>query len=155
MRLLHPVASQAFYSVWCGSDEDQPLSYIIRYHDEVACVGDCLGKHVPCENEVGKDKEYGSRCIQGAALNQCADQHAADQAGIDSGSDTYDAFRSGRDYLCEDEAQKCKSPDGHKQHIPFHLCREPVVSADLDLVSLDEEVYKPDMGNGEGSHLHD
>lgn len=153
--LLHSVSTQTLYPIWCGSDKEQPLSYIIRYHYQVAGMWDSFGEHIPGKNEIGEYEQYRSQGVKCAALDQCTDQHAAYDACIYSCTGAYDPGRSFRDYLCEYESQKSQRPDCNKHYIAFHLCRESLVSADLGQISLDEEAYEPDVGYGKGAHLHD
>ena len=125
-------------SVFCGSDEQQPLCREVWYQNKIVAIWDRFYEFIPCEDEIGEYEENSSESEDAAALEHCSYEHGADDYGIYAYADADYAGRSLRgDYEeCCAQDGECAEHDHCK--IAFGLCRELSVRFDLAEISSGE-----------------
>lgn len=110
---------------------------------------------VPCQDEVGEDKQHSSKRIDAAALKKRHHQHCADQAGIYADSNPYYADRSAWNNTHEHNDKKHECTENHHGQISFGLTCELEIRLNLLEVPSDKIGYIPNMGDGEETHLRE
>ena len=122
-------------------------------HDKVLAVRYRFYEYVPCEDEVGKHEQNGSKGEEAASLQQCQDHHRADQTCIcsDTGADD-SGLCSWNDATENDRHERQGAEYGHGQ-VSFHLRCELSVAFDFREVPINEIYYVHHMREREASHL--
>lgn len=130
-------------SVFCGSDEQQPLCREVRDENKIVTIWDRFYEFVPCEDEIGEYEENSSESEDAAALEHRSHKHAADKYRIDAHSYLYHALRDLRYDSYEHDSQKCDCTERYHGKVSFCLASEFTVLLHFLEISADEIRHEP------------
>ena len=140
-------------AVWGGADEEEPLGHEVCDEDQIITIWDRLHELVPGEDEVGEYEEDCSEGEETAALQECKQQHDADQAGVDGHAGADDSVVGHRDYAGKDYCQQCHDAECDHEQIAFHLRCELLVTFDFREVSSRKIYYVHHVRERKAAHL--